>query len=160
MEADPNRRNGRSRKTVQGNLGQLTNATPDDRDGTFPPQLIGKHPRRHKKDYRLVRPEFDVRCSMFDVRFLFGLRCPMSDVRFLFGLRCPMSDVRFLFGLRCSMSDVRCSSAYSAFNIRLSTFGFAPPSAIRWCPGPMRLMCAVPAADQPSADPWNCPGSV
>ena len=42
----PNRRNGRSRKTVQGDLGELTIATPRDRDGTFEPQLVGKHQRR------------------------------------------------------------------------------------------------------------------
>jgi transposase-like protein len=42
----PNRRNGRSRKTVQGDLGELTIATPRDRNGTFEPQLIGKHQRR------------------------------------------------------------------------------------------------------------------
>ena len=42
----PNRRNGRSRKTVQGDLGEVTIATPRDRDGTFEPQLIGKHQRR------------------------------------------------------------------------------------------------------------------
>jgi transposase-like protein len=42
----PNRRNGRSRKTVQGELGELTIATPRDREGTFEPQLIGKHQRR------------------------------------------------------------------------------------------------------------------
>jgi putative transposase len=42
----PNRRNGRSKKTVQGDLGQLTLATPRDRNGTFEPQLIGKHQRR------------------------------------------------------------------------------------------------------------------
>jgi len=42
----PNRRNGRSRKTVQGDQGELTIATPRDRDGTFEPQLIGKHQRR------------------------------------------------------------------------------------------------------------------
>jgi putative transposase len=42
----PNRRNGRSRKTVQGDLGELRIATPRDRDGTFQPQLIGKHQRR------------------------------------------------------------------------------------------------------------------
>ena len=42
----PNRRNGRSKKTVRGNLGELTIATPRDRDGTFEPQLIGKHQRR------------------------------------------------------------------------------------------------------------------
>jgi putative transposase len=42
----PNRRNGRSRKTVQGDVGELTLATPRDRDGTFEPQLIGKHQRR------------------------------------------------------------------------------------------------------------------
>lgn len=42
----PNRRNGRSRKTVQGDLGELMIATPRDRDGTFEPQLVGKHQRR------------------------------------------------------------------------------------------------------------------
>jgi putative transposase len=41
-----NRRNGRSQKTVQGNQGELTIATPRDRAGTFEPQLIGKHQRR------------------------------------------------------------------------------------------------------------------
>ena len=41
-----NRRNGRSRKTVRGDLGELTIATPRDRKGTFEPQLIGKHQRR------------------------------------------------------------------------------------------------------------------
>ena len=42
----PNRRNGRSRKTVRGDMGELTIATPRDRNGTFEPQLIGKHQRR------------------------------------------------------------------------------------------------------------------
>jgi putative transposase len=42
----PNRRNGRSQKTVQGDQGALTIATPRDRDGTFEPQSIGKHQRR------------------------------------------------------------------------------------------------------------------
>ena len=42
----PNRRNGRSHKTVQGDLGEFTITTPRDRDGTFEPQLIGKHQRR------------------------------------------------------------------------------------------------------------------
>jgi putative transposase len=41
-----NRRNGRSRKTVQGDQGELTLATPRDRNGTFEPQLIAKHQRR------------------------------------------------------------------------------------------------------------------
>jgi putative transposase len=41
-----NRRNGRSRKTVRGELGELTIATPRDRQGTFQPRLIGKHQRR------------------------------------------------------------------------------------------------------------------
>jgi transposase-like protein len=41
-----NRRNGHSRKTVQGNLGELTLATPRDRDGTFEPLLIPKYQRR------------------------------------------------------------------------------------------------------------------
>jgi transposase-like protein len=42
----PNRRNGRSQKTVQGDLGEVTLATPRDRDGTFEPQLVPKHQRR------------------------------------------------------------------------------------------------------------------
>jgi len=42
----PNRRNGRSPKTVQGDLGEVTIATPRDRDSTFQPQLIPKHQRR------------------------------------------------------------------------------------------------------------------
>jgi transposase-like protein len=42
----PNRRNGRSQKSVQGDLGEVTIATPRDRDGTFEPELIGKHQRR------------------------------------------------------------------------------------------------------------------
>ena len=46
QERSPNRRNGRSRKTVQGDLGAVTLRTPRDRDGTFEPQLIEKHQRR------------------------------------------------------------------------------------------------------------------
>lgn len=42
----PNRRNGHSQKSVQGEVGELTIATPRDRDGTFEPQLIAKHQRR------------------------------------------------------------------------------------------------------------------
>jgi transposase-like protein len=42
----PNRRNGRSQKTVQGDLGEVTLATPRDRDGTFEPQIVPKHQRR------------------------------------------------------------------------------------------------------------------
>jgi len=41
-----NRRNGRSKKTVRSDSGELTIATPRDRDGTFEPQLIEKHQRR------------------------------------------------------------------------------------------------------------------
>src|SRR5689334_16265441 len=41
-----NRRNGYSPKTVGGDLGEVTIATPRDRDGTFQPQLIPKHQRR------------------------------------------------------------------------------------------------------------------
>lgn len=41
-----NRRNGHSKKTVQGDMGELTLATPRDRHGTFEPLLIPKHQRR------------------------------------------------------------------------------------------------------------------
>lgn len=42
----PNRRNGHSQKTVSGDLGDVTLETPRDRDGSFEPQIIGKHQRR------------------------------------------------------------------------------------------------------------------
>lgn len=45
-QGPPNRRNGRSRKTVQGDVGGVTLNTPRDRDGTFEPQIVGKHQRR------------------------------------------------------------------------------------------------------------------
>ena len=41
-----NRRNGRSQKTVQGDLGEVTIETPRDRDGSFEPQIVEKHQRR------------------------------------------------------------------------------------------------------------------
>jgi putative transposase len=41
-----NRRNGHSKKSVQGDMGELTLATPRDRNGTFEPQLSAKHQRR------------------------------------------------------------------------------------------------------------------
>ena len=41
-----NRRNGRSSKTVQGDLGEVTLNTPRDRDGSFQPQLVPKYQRR------------------------------------------------------------------------------------------------------------------
>jgi transposase-like protein len=46
VAAKPNRKNGHSRKTVQGNLGELTITTPRDRDGTFEPLLLPKYQRR------------------------------------------------------------------------------------------------------------------
>jgi putative transposase len=44
--APGNRRNGHSQKTISGEIGDLTLDTPRDRQGTFEPQLIGKHQRR------------------------------------------------------------------------------------------------------------------
>jgi putative transposase len=44
--ASTNRRNGHSPKTIRGELGELPLDTPRDRNGTFEPQLIGKHQRR------------------------------------------------------------------------------------------------------------------
>ncbi len=41
-----NRRNGHSRKTVSGDLGDITLQTPRDRNSSFEPQLIAKHQRR------------------------------------------------------------------------------------------------------------------
>ncbi|MFQ5464276.1 MAG: IS256 family transposase [Phycisphaerae bacterium] len=41
-----NRRNGTSRKRVQGNLGEVAIDRPRDRNGTFEPQIIGKYERR------------------------------------------------------------------------------------------------------------------
>ena len=44
--ASNNRRNGRSKKTVQGELGEIPIAVPRDRDGTFEPVIVGKYQRR------------------------------------------------------------------------------------------------------------------
>jgi transposase-like protein len=41
-----NRRNGHSKKTVSGDMGEMTIKTPRDRNGTFEPQLIAKGQRR------------------------------------------------------------------------------------------------------------------
>src|SRR5262245_49971717 len=41
-----NRRNGHSKKTVQGEIGEVKLDVPRDRLGTFEPQLIGKYQRR------------------------------------------------------------------------------------------------------------------
>jgi len=41
-----NRRNGHSKKSIQGELGEVRIDVPRDRDGTFEPQLIGKYQRR------------------------------------------------------------------------------------------------------------------
>lgn len=41
-----NRRNGHSSKKLQGELGELTIATPRDRQGTFEPLVVPKHQRR------------------------------------------------------------------------------------------------------------------
>ena len=41
-----NRRNGHSKKSVQGDMGELKLTTPRDRNGSFEPQLIAKHQRR------------------------------------------------------------------------------------------------------------------
>ena len=49
LVADPapaNRRNGHSKKTISGDLGEIALDTPRDRQGTFEPQLIPKHQRR------------------------------------------------------------------------------------------------------------------
>jgi putative transposase len=44
--ASKNRRNGHSKKTVAGDMGEFTLKTPRDRSGTFEPQLIAKGQRR------------------------------------------------------------------------------------------------------------------
>jgi putative transposase len=44
--AAANRRNGHSKKTVRGDMGELALDTPRDRNGTFEPHWIAKHQRR------------------------------------------------------------------------------------------------------------------
>jgi putative transposase len=44
--APNNRRNGHSKKTVQGELGEIKLDVPRDRDGSFEPRIIGKYQRR------------------------------------------------------------------------------------------------------------------
>lgn len=41
-----NNRNGKSRKRVQGDFGSVEIEVPRDRNGTFEPQIVGKHERR------------------------------------------------------------------------------------------------------------------
>jgi transposase-like protein len=41
-----NSRNGRSKKTIQGEFGKAEISTPRDRNGSFEPKLVGKHQRR------------------------------------------------------------------------------------------------------------------
>jgi putative transposase len=41
-----NTRNGKSRKTLKGDFGELPIEIPRDRHGQFEPQIIGKHPSR------------------------------------------------------------------------------------------------------------------
>jgi putative transposase len=45
-KGSPNRRNGHSKKTVQGETGELTLAAPRHREGTFEPIIVPKHQRR------------------------------------------------------------------------------------------------------------------
>ena len=44
--ASGNTRNGKSRKTLKGEFGELPIEVPRDRQGTFEPQLVGKHQTR------------------------------------------------------------------------------------------------------------------
>lgn len=45
-EKSGNARNGKSAKTIKGTFGTLPIEVPRDRNGTFEPQIIGKHQRR------------------------------------------------------------------------------------------------------------------
>ena len=60
----PNRRNGRSQKRVQGELGEIKLETPRDRDGTFEPKIVepaciatrpAPHPGLRREDPRALR---------------------------------------------------------------------------------------------------------
>ncbi|NLY01976.1 MAG: hypothetical protein GXY83_38315, partial [Rhodopirellula sp.] len=87
----PNRRNGHSRKTVQGDLGELTIATPRDRNGTFEPQLIGKHQRRlpgfDERILALYAKGMTTRDIQEIVRELYDVAVPSSPPRETH--RCP-----------------------------------------------------------------------
>ena len=41
-----NSRNGKSRKTLKGDFGEVEIEVPRDREGEFEPQIVGKHQRR------------------------------------------------------------------------------------------------------------------
>ena len=73
----PNRRNGRSKKTVRSDSGELTIAIPRDRDGTFEPQLIEKHQRRvpgfDEKILTLYAKGMTTRDIQDNVRQLYGV---------------------------------------------------------------------------------------
>ncbi len=73
----PNRRNGHSSKTVAGDLGEITIATPRDRHGNFEPQIIAKHQRRvpgfDEKILALYAKGMSTRDIQDTVRSLFGV---------------------------------------------------------------------------------------
>lgn len=63
-DGPPNRRNGRSKKTVPGELGEINLETPRDRDGTFEPRIVepvciatrpASHPGLRREDLGAVR---------------------------------------------------------------------------------------------------------
>lgn len=84
VKRSPNRRNGHSKKTVSGDLGEVTIATPRDRDGTFEPQLIGKHQRRvpgfDEKILALYAKGMTTRDIQDIVRELYGVEVTASLV--------------------------------------------------------------------------------
>ena len=82
-----NRRNGRSKKTVQGDLGEVTLSTPRDRNGTFEPLLIEKHQRRvpgfDEKILALYAKGMTTRDIQEIVQELYGVEVSATLVKFV-----------------------------------------------------------------------------
>jgi putative transposase len=82
--APKNRRNGRSRKTVSGELGDVPLDIPRDRNGTFEPHLIPKHQRRlpgfDEKIFALYAKGMTTRDIQDVVKELYGVEVSPSLV--------------------------------------------------------------------------------
>jgi hypothetical protein len=81
-----NSRNGKSRKTLKGEAGEMTIEAPRDRNGTFEPKLVEKHQRRFEG--------FDAKNSLHVCAGHDGARYSGAPARHVRGGREPVSDLR------------------------------------------------------------------
>jgi transposase-like protein len=70
-----NRKNGHSKKTVRADLGELTIATPRDRNGTFEPLLIPKQQRQVSGFQEKILALYDKGMSTRDIQLILQELC-------------------------------------------------------------------------------------